>query len=321
MTINRRTFITSMTAFASTFANAQSFPSKPITLIVPFAPGGNIDILGRTLSVPLQKILGQSVIVDNRAGGGGSIGASLVAKSSADGYTLLVATPGQIVTVPQMIKTTYNGTNFKPVGVASRTSMVIVAKKNDSRFKNINELVAYAKANPGKVNASHAGPGTPNHLAVAQFEELLKIQLNVISYRGSGPALTDLIGGQIDIHFDQVTSSMPHIKSGSLQALTVLGPKPEPALPNIPTLAQAGYGNLDGTTYAGLFAPADTPQSVLTMLSTALQSATQDPKMISTLSELGSNAYWGTPQEFTGFLKAESDLAASLVKSGKLTSE
>lgn len=324
MNLNRRSFISASAAVASStmlVALAQSFPSKPITLIVPFAPGGNIDVLGRTLSASLSKILGQSIIVDNRAGGGGSIGAALVAKAPADGYTLLVATPGQIVTVPQMIKTSYSSSSFKPVGVASRTSMVIVAKKNDSRFKTISELINYAKANPGKVNAGHAGPGTPNHLAATQFEEVIKSDLNIISYRGSGPALTDLIGGQIDVHFDQVTSSMPHIKSGSLQALAVLGPKPEPALPGTPTLAQAGFGSLDGTTYAGLFAPSEIPQVTMNVLSAALQTATQDPKMISTLSELGSNSYWGPASEFTSFLNAEADLAAKLVKSGRLKAE
>lgn len=218
MAMDRRIFMTRGAAAAAalatgSMAQAKDFPAKPITLIVPFAPGGNIDIVGRTLAIPLASLLGQPVIVDNRAGGGRAVGATAVARAAPDGYTLLVGTPGQIVTVPAMIKTIYSVSSFRPVGLASKTSVVIVARKSDSRFRNFHEFVALARSRPGSVAAAHAGPGTPNHLALLQLENLLKLNFHIVPYRGSGPALVDVLGGQIDACCDQLSSSMAHLTS------------------------------------------------------------------------------------------------------------
>jgi len=326
MPMDRRIFmIRSAAATAAVAAGASvradTFPVRTVTLVVPFPPGGNIDIVGRGLAVPLARELGQPVIVDNRGGGGGAVGATAVARAAPDGYTLMVGTPGQIVTVPAMIKTPYSASSFRPVGMASRTSVVIVARKADTRFKNFKDLVALARSNPGMLSAAHAGPGTPNHLALLQLENLLQLKFNIVSYRGSGPALVDVLGGQVDLCSDQVTSSMAHIKSGALQALAVLGPQPDPALPGVPTLGQLGLAEFDATTYTGVFAPSQVPANVMATLIAAVDRAARNPQFAATLRELGSIATPGSPEDFSRIVDAEAALAAQLVRQGRLKAE
>jgi len=326
MEINRRKLLTlgALATATGTFAASawsQSFPNKPVTLIVPFAPGGNTDLVARLVGVSLGKVLGQPVVIDNRAGGGGAIGAGQVTRAPADGYTLLLCGAGVIVTLPEMIKTPYSRTNFAPLGLVNKSSMVLLARKNETRFKNFAELAAYARSGEGKLTAAHSGQGTPNHLALLQLENLLKTKFTIVSYKGSGPALVDLIGGQIDVHFDQVTSSLQHIKSGSLQALAVLGPTEDPALPGVQTVAQLGFGDIDGTTYIGVLAPAGTPKDIQDKLAAALQQAVKDPQMIASARELGSVAYPGTPQEFAKVLDAEYTLSSKAAKEGRLKAE
>ena len=300
---------------------AQEFPSKPVTIVVPFAPGGNTDIVARTVAVALGKVLGQSVIVDNRAGAGGSIGAMQVARAAPDGYTLLLCGAGVVVTVPEMVKTSYTRTNFAPLGLVNKGSMVLLARKNETRFKNFKELAAYARSSEGKLIAAHSGPGTPNHLALLQLENLLKAKFTVVSYKGSGPALIDLIGGQVDVHFDQVSSSLQHIKGGTLQPLAVLGPTQDPALPGVQTVAELGFGEIDGTTYVGVLAPSGTPKAVQDKLAAALAQAVKDPQTVNSARELGSVAYSSTPQEFARLLDAEYALASQATKDGRLKAD
>ena len=326
MLIDRRKFMVRSAAAATALAagsgaRADKFPAKTVSLVVPFPPGGNIDIVGRGIAVPLAKYLGRPVIVDNRGGGGGAVGATAVARAAPDGYTLMVGTPGQIVTVPAMIKTSYSASNFRPVGLASRTSVVIVTRRSDKRFKNLNELIALARSNPGMITAAHAGPGTPNHLALLQLENLLKLEFNIVSYRGSGPALIDVLGGQVDLCSDQVSSSMAHIKAGTLQALAVLGPDPDPLLPGVPTLGQLGLPEFDATTYAGIFAPSQVPAQVMATLTAAVDRAARDPQFAATLRELGSIAMPGSPEDFGRIVDAEAALAAEMVKQGRLKAE
>ncbi|MET0540365.1 MAG: tripartite tricarboxylate transporter substrate binding protein [Variovorax sp.] len=324
---NRRKLLAlgAMAGIGSTFASAtfgqQAFPTKPVTIVVPFAPGGNTDLVARLVAVSLGKVLGQSVVVDNRAGGGGAIGASMVARAPADGYTLLLCGAGVIVTLPEMIKTSYSRTNFAPLGLVNKSNIVLLSRKSETRFKNFKELAAYAKSADGKLTAAHSGPGTPNHLALLQLENLLKTKFTVVSYKGSGPALIDLIGGQIDVHFDQVTSSLQHIKAGTLQPLAVLGPTQDPSLPGVQTVAEMGFGEIDGTTYIGVLAPSGTPRDIQDKLAAALQQAVQDPQLVASARELGSVAISSTPQEFSKILDAEYTLAAQATKDGRLKSD
>ncbi|MBT2303088.1 tripartite tricarboxylate transporter substrate binding protein [Variovorax paradoxus] len=300
---------------------AQGFPNKPVTLVVPFAPGGNTDIVARTVAVALGKVVGQSVVVDNRAGAGGSIGAMQVARAAPDGYTLLLCGAGVVVTVPEMVKTSYSRSNFAPIGLVNKSSMVLLARKNETRFKNFKELAAYARSGEGKLTAAHSGPGTPNHLALLQLESLLKTKFTVVSYKGSGPALVDLIGGQVDVHFDQVTSSLQHIKGGTLQPLAVLGPVQDPSLPGVQTVAELGFGEIDGTTYVGVLAPSGTPKDVQDKLAAALAQAVKDPQTVSSARELGSVAFSSTPQEFARILDTEYALATQATKDGRLKAD
>ncbi len=299
----------------------QGFPSKPVTIVVPFAPGGNTDIVARTVAVALSKVLGQSVVVDNRAGAGGSIGAMQVARSAPDGYTLLLCGAGVIVTVPEMVKTSYSRSSFAPLGLVNKSSMVLLTRKNDPRFKSFKDLAAYARSGDGKLVAAHSGPGTPNHLALLQLETLLGAKFTAVSYKGSGPALIDLIGGQVDVHFDQVTSSLQHIKAGTLVPQAILGPSQDPSLPGVQTVAELGFGQIDGTTYVGVLAPAGTPKDVQEKLSAALAQAVKDPQTVASARELGSVAFWGSPQEFTRVLDAEYALATQATKDGRLKAD
>ncbi len=300
---------------------AQGFPNKPVTIVVPFAPGGNTDLVARLLAVSLGKVLGQPVVIDNRGGGGGAIGAIGVSRAQPDGYTLLLCGAGVIVTLPEMIKTAYSRSNFAPLALVNKSSMVLLARKNDARFKTLADLVAYAKSEDGKLSAGHSGPGTPNQLALLQMENLLKARFTSVSYKGSGPALVDLMGGVIDVHFDQVTSSLPHIKSGALQPLAILGPQEDPTLPGVKTVAQQGFGEIDGTTWIGVLGPAGLPPELRSQLANALAQAVKDPQMVASAKEMGSTAYPGTPEEFAKVLEAEYKVASTAAREGRLKAD
>lgn len=325
MPIQRRTLLTWGTASSIACLHpqlhAQTFPDRTLTLVVPFPPGGNNDVVARTIAEPLSKALGQTVIVENRAGGGGAVGTTYVAGAKPDGLTLLVAPPGQIATLPHMIKAGYKLDSFKPVGFANRTSMVLVARKKDTRFKSLEEFIKLARSRPGTLNVGHGGPGTPNHLAVLQLEEAANCSFGIISYRGSAPMLQDLLGGQIDAVMDQVTSSKPHFDAGTLYPLAVLGTSPDAGMPNVPTLGQIGLKEFDSTTYVGLLAPSGTPDANIAILSAALKKAVENPAVMATFSKFGSAAYAGDVKEFRANLSREDALAADLVKAGKLKAE
>jgi tripartite-type tricarboxylate transporter receptor subunit TctC len=298
-------------------ALAQKFPQKPVTLVVPFAPGGNLDVVARTLAPALGQILGQSVIVDNRAGAGGAIGASYVARAQPDGYTLLVSTPNALVVLPLMTKTTHALDNFAPIGLAATTPLVI-AVRGQGPYKDIDAVLSAARSKPGQVTAGHAGPGTTNHIALLQLEQAGKLSLNTVPYKGSAPALTDLLGGQIDLVVDQLTSSAAHIQSGMLRAVAVMSKDRDPALPNVPTLREAGLKDFDATTATGLLAPAGTPPEVINALNAALRKALADENVKRRLISVGSPGQASSPDEWLATLKKEDASARLLAKSGKL---
>ena len=308
-------------ALAASTGHAQSFPSKPITLIVPFAPGGNLDVVARTLAPAMERALGQPVVVDNKAGAGGALGAALVARAPADGHTLLVSTPNALVVLPQMTKTSYKLDSFQPVGLAATTALVIVVKGNDSRFKDIAALVDFIRTNPGKTSMGHAGLGTTNHVALMQFEEAARVKLNIIPYKGGAPALVDLIGGQVDAVLDQLSSSAPHIQSGALRAVAVLSRERDPALPNVPTLREAGLVDFDASTAAGLLAPAGTPAAIIETLNAALRKALAEDAVRTRLGGVGSVARPSSAQEFGQLLAHEDSRAQALAKAGKLKAD
>jgi len=321
MSFNRRQVIWAAASLAAGTTYAQISGSKPLTLVVPFAPGGNADIVARSISLPMGKLLGQAVIVDNRGGGGGAIGTALAARAIPDGNTLLAATPGQLGTLPNMFKTSYKRTDLVPVGILSKTSMALIVRRGDSRFKSVEELIAYAKSNPGKVNVGHAGPGSPNHLALLQFENSANCRFTAISYKGSGPALLDLLSSQVDVVVDQVSSSLPHLKAQSLSALIVLGPTRDSHLAGVRTLKESGLAEFDASTYIGLLAPKGVPLAIIERLTATVQQVAVDSAFDQGLKAIGSTAFYADSKQFEEIIKADEQLALALIKQGRLVNE
>jgi tripartite-type tricarboxylate transporter receptor subunit TctC len=321
MDIVRRAAVLASAVLLSGFAFGQGGGSKPLILLVPFAPGGNADIVARATAVPIGNAIGQSVVVDNRGGGGGSIGTAVVAKGPADGSLVLAATPAQLGTLPHLLKTNYRSSDFTPIGIVSRTSIAVIVRQSDSRFKTAEEFIAFAKANPGKLNVGHAGPGSPNHIAMLQFENASGAKFAPIAYKGSGPALIDLLSGQIDVMFDQVSSSLPHLKSGALSALVVLAPARDANIPNVRILKEAGLPEFDASTYIGLLVPKDVPAPAVAKLSSTLEQIARDPAFGQRLRDIGSSAHYADGKRFGEIIKADEALAVALIKQGRLVNE
>ena len=310
-------------AFCCSFGvSAQAYPSKTITLVVPFAPGGNIDVIARSIAPSLAKVTGQSVVVENKAGAGGAIGSSYVARAEPDGHTLLVATTNTISVLPYMLKSPpYKPDSFEPVSLAAISPLVLVVRKDDKRFPNAKALLQAAKSTPGSISVGHAGQGTSNHIAILRLEDASKASFNVIPYKGSAPALTDLMGGQIDFVVDQITSSKPFIDSGNLRVLAVLSKERDPGLPDSPTLRQAMGVDLDASTTAGILAPLGTPPNVVKSLNASLRKAIDDSGVRGRLRVLGSTAQSSTPQEWAAMLNQEASNSQALLQSGKIKAE
>lgn len=299
-------------------AQTQGYPSKPITIVVPFAPGGSTDMAARTLAIPLAKILGQPVVIDNRTGAGGAVGTSVVARAAPDGHTLLVAPASVMASLPLTMKTPYKRQDFVPISLAAKTSLILVTRAADTRFKTLEELAALARSQEGRVSAGNPAPGSPNHLGLLQLEKAFRCKFNSIPYRGSAPALADLLGGTLDIYFDQISSSMPYLKAGNLRAMVAFSPVPDPALPDLKTSAQLGLGEIDATTYTGVFALKGTKQDVIDRLSVAIRLASEDPDMSKVLRDAGSVATASLPEEFERIIKNEEDLVKGFIKEGRL---
>ena len=287
-------------------AAAQQFPSKPITLVVPYAPGGNVDISTRILQAGIGDSLGQPIIVENRPGAGGLIAGDYVARAAPDGHTLFVGSNASILLGPMtMPKPPYQWDKaFAPVSsLAVATNMLLVTP--NLPVKNVIELVDYAKNNPGKLTLATSSGASINHF----LAELLKLKTGItwteVHYRGNAPAINDLMAGHVDVGLMQLTDSRQHLEAGTLRALAVLGPKRAPAVPDVPTIVEAGLPDVQGVTFNGLFAPKDTPPAVIDKLSMAIRAALEKKEVVAKLGDLGSEARGSTPQEFTKFLADE----------------
>lgn len=295
-----------------------SLKSNPIRLVVPFSPGGNLDTVARAVAPTLAEILGVSVVVENKPGAGGVIGAAEVARAKPDGHTLLVTTPNAVTVAPLMTKTSYSLQDFTAIGSIAWASLVVVVNPQ-GRFKTMEALLDAARKNPGSVTMGHAGLGTTNNIALLGLEEAAGCQFTAVPYKGSAPALTDLLGNQLDAVIDQLTSSMPNIAAGKLKALAVMTTDRDPFLPDVPTLAEAGIKDFTATTETGLMAPAGTPDDIIQQLNKALNQAAVSEKVKTVLANVGSTAAPSSPAEFQRVLDNQAVNAQALHQKGKLT--
>jgi tripartite-type tricarboxylate transporter receptor subunit TctC len=299
---------------------AQQYPNKPITFIVPYAPGGNVDVSTRILQKAIGDKLGQPIVVENRPGGAGQIGGDYVARSAPDGYTLFVGSNGPVVLGPLTLpKPLYQwDTAFAPVStLAFATNMLLV--RSSLPVTSVKELVEYAKKNPDKLTVATSSVASINHFLAQMLKLKSDITWTEVHYRGNAPAIKDLIAGHVDVGFQQLVDGMPHIKSGKLRALAVLGNERVAALPDIPTMAEAGYPDVQGVTFNGVLAPRNTPKAVVDKLSAAIQKALQTKEAQEKFAALGSTARGSTPQEFTVFLTNETQKWGDLLKTMKAT--
>ena len=314
MKIDRRGLLAgSLAAWAAPSAWADTFPSKPIRWIIPFAPGGNYDVTARIVSEPMSRQLGQTVIIDNKPGSGGVVGLETAVGAPADGYTLVMAsfTVGYVAPIfagrPQMLQV------LAPISILT-TAPTLIVTRADSRFPDIKTLLAEVKAKPGTVTIGHSGNGTTNHVAILRQQLNENIKFNIIPYRGSGPGINDLLAGTIDCFADQLTSSMPHIKSGKLKPLMVYGLDHIPDLPDVPTLKEAGCVPFEGGTTAGVFVRAETPAPLVARLNEAVVAGLKDPTANQRLRELGAVVRPSTPEQFTAVLKSDEANVSELLE-------
>jgi tripartite-type tricarboxylate transporter receptor subunit TctC len=289
---------------AAGVAAAQSYPSKPIRLIVPFAPGGNVDITARAVAPALGEVLGQPIVVENRPGAGGTIGADAAAKSAPDGYTLLMGSNSTVSVAPALYpKNPYDPVrDFAPVSILASVPFVLVVNPSVPA-KNVAELIALARAKPDYLSMASAGTGSSNHLVGELFASLTGARLTHIPYKGSGPAQADLTAGQVNVMFDQLTSALPNIKAGKLRALAVTSPTRNPALPDVPTAAEAGIGNFELANITGILAPAGTPPEVIAKLHDACVKVLAMPSVKERLASLGVEPVGSTPAQFAAFIR------------------
>ena len=299
-----------------TSALAQAYPTKPVTIIVPFAAGGTTDILARIIGQALTAELGQSVVVDNRAGAGGNIGGQAAAKATPDGHTLFIGTVGtHAINASLYKKMPFDPVkDFAPLTRVANVPNLLVANPAQP-YKSVKDLIAYAKANPGKVNFGSSGNGSSIHLSGELFKSLAKVDMQHVPYKGSAPAVTDLLGNQIGIMFDNMPSAIQHVRSGKLVPLAVTTAKRSPELPNVPTIAEAGVPGYEATSWFGMFAPAGTPAPVLAKLNAAIVKVLAQPDVKKKINEQGAEVYSETPEQFAAFIQAES------VKWGKVVKE
>ena len=298
------------------------FPSKPITLVVPAAPGGTTDLAARMLAEPLGKALGQTVVVDNRSGASGSLAAVAVKRADADGHVLLMQYSGYHVITPHVSKQSmpWAQEDLRAVANVLSAPQVIVVREG-LPIKTVAELIAYAKAHPGKLTYASSGNGSLQHVTGAMIEQQAGIEMTHVPYKGTGPALQDLLGAQVDITFGTPPPYMPHIATGKLRALAVTGKARLPSLPNVPTAAEAGLPKLDASSWFGVFAPARTPQAVIDKLSSEIAKVLATPQFQQKAAEQGASADYMNPQKFADFTRAELARWGQVVKASRIEAD
>ena len=309
-----------LAAMTTSLAGAQGYPTKPIELSVPFAPGGTTDLVARVISEPLGKALGQPVIVINRAGGGGIVGAAETARAAPDGYKLGVATVSSTAANPAINpKTPYDPINdFTPItNIAATPNIIAVNPKFPA--KNYAEFVAELKKNPGKYSYASSGTGGIGHLLMELYKSLTNTFVTHIPYRGAGPALNDVVAGQVAIMFDNIPSALPFIKSGQLVPIVVSAPQRLKDLPNVPTFKEVGLEPVNRMAYYGILGPKNLPKDVVDKVAAAVKKSVEDPVVRKRIEDTGSLIVANTPEQFAAQIKAEFEVYKQVVVKQKLT--
>jgi tripartite-type tricarboxylate transporter receptor subunit TctC len=301
----------------SSQAQAQQYPTKVITMIIPFSAGGPTDTVGRLLARAMSASLKSQIIIENVGGAGGTIAAARVARSAPDGYTIFLHHIGHSTAPSLYRKLPYNSiTDFEPIGLVTDVPMTLVARK-DFPANNLKELIAYVKAHKDKVTYANAGLGAASHLCGMLFMTAIQTDLTTIPYKGTGPAMNDLLGGQVDFMCDQTTNTTSQIKAGKIKVYGVTTKKRVPSLPDVPTMSEAGLPNFEVAVWHALYAPKGTPKEIITKLSKALQEALKDPTVKQRFAELGTEPVpenQATPEALRAHLKAEIDKWAPIIK-------
>jgi len=313
-------FACAFLALAATVpGHAQRYPDQPVKIVVPFPPGGNVDISARIISQALSDELGQPFVVENKAGAAGFIGADFVVKSKPDGYTLLVSSNSAISIGPLLNPNApYEPLrDFTAVGMLAQTPLVIVVNPAVAA-NSVAELVELAKREPGKLVMATPSSGSINHMGIELFQGATGTKFNLVHYKGNAPAVTDLLGGHAQVSFDQLTSSLPHIKSGKLRALAVTSSQRAPELPDVPTLEQAGFKGLEAVTFTAVVGPRGLPADVVARLSAALSKALQSQSVKERFAAAGAQVRVTTPEEFSQFLRDEQARWGKVIKDANI---
>lgn len=293
---------------------AADWPNKPIRWVVPFPPGGAMDAIARTLGEKAAKSLGQPFVIENKPGAGGNIGADFVAKQPGDGYTMMITSIGMATNKPLYGKLNYDPVkDFAPVSLLAVVPNVLVTNATQPDVKTARDVIAAARKAPGQLTYASAGNGTSIHLAGEVFTSLAKLDMLHVPYKGSGPAVSDLLGGQVNYMFDSITSARPHIESGKLRALGVTTAKRSSTLPNVPTLAEAGVPGYEVSPWFAVFMPTATPKAIVSKLNKALLDAMKDPEVAKRFEAIGAEPVGSTPDELAKHLARESDRWTKLI--------
>ena len=314
MTIGRFLLAASL-ALACSLAAAQAYPVRPIRLIVPYAPGGATDIIARAAAIELSKTLGQAVTVDNRAGAGGNLGSEMAARAAPDGYTMVMSASSLHGITPFLYsKLNYDpNKDLVPVIVLASFANVLVMNP-EVKANSVKELTALARAQPGKLTCASSGSGSTIHMSCEMYKHMLGLDIAHIPYKGSGPAVTDLMGGQVNLMFDNIPSAISHIRSGKLRALATTGATRAVALPDLPTMIESGVPGYESTAWFGLAVPAGTPREIIARLNSEGQKATKAPEFIKRMTDLGYEIVGGTAEQMAAMIQDEMKRWGPIVK-------
>jgi tripartite-type tricarboxylate transporter receptor subunit TctC len=316
---DRRSLLVNAVAFAAssmvlTPVHSQSYPARPVRVMLPYPPGGPTDVLVRIVAAKLSEVMGQSFTIDNKAGASGMIGSAEVAKAAADGYTLLGNASIHVINPSLYPKAAFDAiTDFTPITQLASVPLILVVH-NDLPVKSVRELIAYGKANPARLNFASSGNAAAPHLAGESFKISTGMQMQHVPYKGSTPALTDLIGGQVQLMFDSMPSATPFVKSGKLRALAVSSAKRSPAFPDLPTVAEAGVPGFDISTWYGLWGPKALPKELADRLASEVAKILKSPEVRERYAALGAEPVGSNPEEFAAYCKSELQKWAKIVK-------